>query len=860
MKHISISPREILLIIFGFATGALQAQTFIDATPVPVTPSEYDVRYSALAIGDYNNDGQMDMYVSGYNLYYDKYVAAVGSFAGGIFLPDALASAHLLPLIHGNAEWGDCNNDGYLDLLSTGEDSLGLYHTLVYLNDGNGSLIPNGDSLLGLGFGEAKFGDRDNDGFLDIMVLGERQANNVTIGTVRSYMNDGTGHFLSRRKWSVNPSAHASLSWIDFDQDDDMDMIRTSGIANGFQSDFLCELFEGGHVVGTLATGGWQGAAVVNSSFSWYDYDNDQDLDHIATGIEYQQGDTGVVSGLYVMDSINSAGYPEYIPNPFNFSISGGDAQWGDINDDGRADCFAFGKAENGQFLAKILFNIDTVLIDSANAGPLVGVDSGSVVWIDFNGDQRLDIIATGNDPNGVPYMSMYQNNLSDPIQSPNPPQNLAHQIDSDKSVQLSWNLNPGDALGLSHNVRIGTTPGGSDILDPMADPNTGQRRIYRLGNAGINHSYLIAGLDTGTYYWSVQTIGADYEGSSFAPEQSFSYQPENVVFSGDANFDQIVNMQDFLSLGLAFNSIGPMRPGATLDWISQTAIPWQDSIASIDKMHVDTDGSGLIGLGDSLAIWQNYGLTHTASKTASSGLPISIQGFPSNINPSDTLELDIVLGTVDTNAVDIYGLHFSIQYDTSLVKPNSLHFVADSSWLGKKNDDMMSLHKDLFTAGQVDIGFVRTDQMNRTGYGKIGSVVIVMDDDISKRELPFVLTVAQTYAIDNTNTEIPTVGRGGSTNVLLDSSSTAIDFLDKRAIRVYPNPISEGEILQIESLDTPIRGIRLSDQTGRIIFQTEVPLATYQYQLEMKEPIPGVYFLEIHTNKGSIWERVSIR
>ncbi|MEL6843947.1 MAG: VCBS repeat-containing protein, partial [Bacteroidota bacterium] len=531
-------------------------------------------------------------------------------------------------------------------------------------------------------------------------------------------------------------------------------------------------------------------------------------------GMASLQGTPSVLSGLYVMDSINSIGHPEYTPNPFNFSIMGGGASWGDVNDDGSADFFAFGQADNGQSLAKIIFNIDTALIDSANSGLLTGVDSGSVVWIDFNGDQRLDIIATGTNPSGSQRMSMYQNNLTDPLQSPIPPQNLSHQIDTNHNVQLSWNLNPGDSLGLSHNVRIGTTPGGTDILDPMADPTTGQRRIYRLGNAGINHSLIIAGLDTGTYYWSVQTIGADYEGSAFAPEQSFSYQPINVVFPGDANFDQVVNMQDLLSLGIAFYSLGPMRPGASLDWVSQPAIAWGgDTLSGADRMHADTDGSGWIYFGDSLAILQNYGLTHTASKTtAANGLPISVQGFPTNVNPSDTLRLDIVVGTVDTNALDIYGLNLSVQYDTSLVEPNSISFVADSSWLGQKNEDMLTLHKNLFDVGQFDIGLVRIDQMNRTGYGKIGSVVIVMDDDISKREIPFSLSVNQTFVIDNQYNEIPSIGRGGSTNVLVDSSTTAFESPLRGTLKVYPNPLGDERILQIESDEAPLLSVRLID------------------------------------------------
>jgi hypothetical protein len=92
---------------------------------------------------------------------------------------------------------------------------------------------------------------------------------------------------------------------------------------------------------------------------------------------------------------------------------------------------------------------------------------------------------------------------------------------------------------GLSYNLRIGTTPGGSEIMSAMADPATGFRKVVNEGNAGQNLSWKIKGLTVGdTIFWSVQTIDNSLRGSSFAPEQSFivvpAYNVSGNVYTSD--------------------------------------------------------------------------------------------------------------------------------------------------------------------------------------------------------------------------------------------------------------------------------------------------------------------------------------
>src|SRR5262249_37601134 len=67
--------------------------------------------------------------------------------------------------------WGDYDNDGKLDILFAGNDGNGSPITQVWRNTGSGfSNITAG--IIGRAEGATAWGDYDNDGLLDILLLG----------------------------------------------------------------------------------------------------------------------------------------------------------------------------------------------------------------------------------------------------------------------------------------------------------------------------------------------------------------------------------------------------------------------------------------------------------------------------------------------------------------------------------------------------------------------------------------------------------------------------------------------------------------------------------------------------------------
>lgn len=321
----------------------------------------------------------------------------------------------------------------------------------------------------------------------------------------------------------------------------------------------------------------------------------------------------------------------------------------------------------------------------------------------------------------------------------------------------------------------------------------------------------------------------------------TYTIQSGTAVMPGDSDFDQDVDMADLLPIGLHYNVAGPPRQSAVIAWLPQACPPWTGSQANGQSLcHVDTDGSGLINDDDTLAIVLNYGNTHGYSKTASRGIRLHFQ-MPNSTKAGDTLRIPLLIADMDTPATNVRGISFSINYDTALVVANTAYMDFNSSWLGTKGVDMLSLQRDDFSNGKIDIGMVRTDTVQQTGYGRLADIVIVTDDHIGKRDVPFRLTIDNIYAVDNVGDEVDFVGEPGVVGI----ATGIADEIDE-SIAILPNPnkgiftlnhpqIHEGSI-RIFTIQGKLVGTYRLDSQGATSLDTGgVPAGLYYVLVENK-------------------------
>lgn len=427
------------------------------------------VEHGSVDWGDYDNDKDIDILLTGWNG--SSRVSKIYRNENAKFIDIDVA----LIGDSSSATWGDYDKDGDLDILLIGWSGL----SIVYRNDGNDNFTEVANLIGGGQQSSGAWGDYDNDGDLDIIIVGP-------VGRTKIFKNTN-GSFAEVAQLSPG-GAGTSVAWGDYDNDADLDILVAGGGTRVYRNDGNAIFTE----VVTLDGG----------SVDWGDYDQDGDLD-IITGSKIYRNDNGIFNNIGA------------------FLIASGSVDWGDYDNDGDLDILSTGTYE-----AKVYQNNNGNFID-INA-PITGVYNAgnrSVAWGDYDNDGDLDVLLIGrenNDPiNRVG--KIFRNNTVISNTTPTTPTNLNALVNS-TSVTLNWNPatdNQTPQNGLTYNLRVGTTPGDSDIMSPMA-ADSGTRKVVQMGNANQNTNWTLNNLKPGKYYWSVQAIDSAFDGSAFATEGTF--------------------------------------------------------------------------------------------------------------------------------------------------------------------------------------------------------------------------------------------------------------------------------------------------------------------------------------------------
>ncbi|MBI3193020.1 MAG: VCBS repeat-containing protein, partial [Ignavibacteriae bacterium] len=168
-----------------------------------------------VAWGAYDNDGDLDILVTGASQ--TAAVSKIYQNTGGGFTE--VYAGSLPGVFYSSVAWGDYDNDGDLDILITGYDGNTEVHiSKIYQNTGIGFTEAFEANLVAVQQGSVAWGDYDNDGDLDILLTGgfDYSGNDYDTQYAKIYRNSTIPPFnLSQQNeatFNVGPTAPTGLT------------------------------------------------------------------------------------------------------------------------------------------------------------------------------------------------------------------------------------------------------------------------------------------------------------------------------------------------------------------------------------------------------------------------------------------------------------------------------------------------------------------------------------------------------------------------------------------------------------------------------------------------------------------------
>jgi hypothetical protein len=342
----------------------------------------------------------------------------------------------------------------------------------------------------------------------------------------------------------------------------------------------------------------------------------------------------------------------------------------------------------------------------------------------------------------------------------------------------------------------------------------------------------------------------------SEAEFESPNCEPEDEVWPGDANSDNIAHHFDVLNIGIAFGATGPERVSTDITWEAKFAEDWGGEFASsgVDYKHADCNGDGEVDEDDLLAVQENYSLTHGPvmpfmEEVGTDNDPPFFADLPTadDIEFGVPFEVPIHLGVEDMPVEDIYGIAFTIVFDPDLVDPSSVSVEAvPQSWMGVQGTNMINLVRSFAADGRMEVALTRTDQNQVSGFGDIVHFIGIIDDVLGKAE--FTIEIEDVKAIMLNEMLIPL--SKPVEIVEINTGTFEATYVDQ--VRLYPNPTADWVYYTLPD-DLQVETVQLIDVNGRLL-QSFRPS---DQRINLSQLPAGVYWIQLGFEEGMIRKKV---
>ncbi len=485
----------------------LQAQSFEETETIMK-----DFYYSSSHVGDFDGDGFTDIVHNGAidsnndgnvdTTLNEVYKNNEGAFA--LFEDLGLNSTHL-----GDIKFIDFNNDGLLDIVSTGlsYNDIVNYQQYRFINTGTGYELE--ENIPGKIYGSLEVFDFNHDGFMDYALNGTQYVEDIGGFTydLDFYKNTQNG-FEVIPAW-LPGTQNGSFKVIDLNNDNLLD-----AVIFGFDADLepVFKVYLNNN--GTLELS--QDLDAVNDGkMSYADFNADGFLDLVVAGQDADYNEYLAVlwndgTGNFITSVIEDEG------------LGGSSVDTGDLNNDGYYDFIVMGDDENYNAQVKVfLYNQESETFTKAEETGLYNLGSqGNINLLDYNNDNHLDVLMSGFDwaDDDMPSLTKLFKNLStEENQKPLPPAELNLEQDGNKMI-FTWSGAGDDKTpinALQYEIKVGTTSGRQDIAKYVVTTPSWFLELEEIPS---------------NLYWSVKSIDASKVYSEASAENQLSVMDNSLA------------------------------------------------------------------------------------------------------------------------------------------------------------------------------------------------------------------------------------------------------------------------------------------------------------------------------------------
>lgn len=410
----------------------------------------------------------------------------------------------------------------------------------------------------------------------------------------------------------------------------------------------------------------------------------------------------------------------------------------------------------------------------------------------------------------------------------------------------------PNAPIDITNAYNLNTCAGSTTTLS-VSTLDSVQWYLAALGSTAIGSGsvFITPTLSAGTTTFYAEAINCAPSASRTAITVTANPNCQ-YVWPGDANRDGLANNIDVLELGLHYSQTGLPRASISNNWQSYFANNWTGNPPSVNNLNnVDCNGDGIINDDDTLAIFNNYGLTHTFKPTQTTTVNPQISIVPDQalVTKGSWGTASIYMGDFNTNILDVNGTAFTVDFDNTLIDLNSIYI----EYLPSYFDSGQNLHfrKLDFTNGKIFTATTHTVNNDITGSGKIATLHYQILSNLATDQ---VLNIGLSQANQSSASGLITSLSSGTGTLMAIGANVGInDNALTGVLAMSPNPTTD--VLNILSTND-LQFVEVTNVAGQVLLKQTCIDKTQQLQLQ--NFVEGIYFVRVvYSNGMSVTKKV---